>query len=155
MEPRPNGRGNKFWLRNAGAPWWLQWSPDQTAGETVVAAAWGPLAPVASMEPRPNGRGNADAALEAAMDELGFNGAPTKRPGKLACTHAHFLRLASFNGAPTKRPGKLPSKWLKAADLEGLQWSPDQTAGETRCKARLRLVRLVLQWSPDQTAGET
>ncbi len=132
MEPRPNGRGN---------------------GRPIALLT---IAPNASMEPRPNGRGNATPTEGWAAADRRFNGAPTKRSGKPACTDSAFdgmselqwspdqtvgetcassvrwTGVTGFNGAPTKRSGKPPLALGANDGFELLQWSPDQTVGETR-----------------------
>ena len=88
----------------------LQWSPDQTVGETM----WRPRA---MWTLRPS-----------------FNGAPTKRSGKL---REEGRRPGVFEASMEPRPNGRGNyrvafdAWAMAV----LQWSPDQTVGETHHRA--------------------
>src|SRR3990172_1218567 len=70
MEPRPNGRGNVILCMTPFAEDMLQWSPDQTAGETHSIRVVGTPERPASMEPRPNGRGNLVSEVVQGRGEL-------------------------------------------------------------------------------------
>src|SRR3972149_193934 len=108
----------------------LQWSPDQTAGETTqLVMAW------------------------IYYDELQWS--PDQTAGETSSGCATRAPRGGFNGAPTKRPGKRRRGARSGHGRARLQWSPDQTAGETSVYPRALPAFSELQWSPDQTAGET
>ncbi len=106
MEPGPKGPGKA--QANVGADCYfrLQWSPDQKARERgAPGSGCGGAIPRfnGARTKRPGKVGDGSAAV---VDLLGFNGARTKRPGKASPLPRGPRTNPRFNGARTKRPGK-------------------------------------------------
>ncbi len=123
--------------------------PGKASGKTLLAAV-----AIASMEPGPKGPGKWMQGWTPSERCSGFNGARTKRPGKVfeARRRSYTSRLLQWS------PDQKARERRRRLDREGsgrlLQWSPDQKARERRPPDDLFVAPAVLQWSPDQKARE-
>ncbi len=153
MEPGPKGPGKWAAPAPAGSTPALQWSPDQKArerkpifidGERGSSLQWSP-----DQKARERSKG-VPVRVRAAT----LQWSPDQKARERICQRAHDTTASRFNGARTKRPGKVTIS-VQAQSIEALlQWSPDQKARENAEVARRGINEAMLQWSPDQKARE-